>query len=252
MRSVLQDALPLSEVLWQRALALQHTDTPEGRAGLKAALNREAESIADPTVRDFYRSDFQARLREAFPWGGRTPYPVGARRGPGRQPDRRVSGPAARRPGRGMNRVTTLLALLINHPELMDEVAEWFVGVDMPDPGLEAVRRDMLALLSETPGLDAAGLYQHLCEAGHRDSLDRLLTTQLNTIEPRARRSASLEQARAAWAEISRRIELDRLQKELQRAGQALGAETTEVNSDRVLALHAELSQAERDDSDAF
>ena len=151
-----------------------------------------------------------------------------------------------------MNRTTTLLALLINHPALLDEVAEWFVGVDMPDAGLEAVRRDLFARLSETPGLEAADLYRHLCESGHRDSLDRLLTAHLHTIEPRARRSASLEQARAAWAEISRRIELDRLQKELQRAGQALGADTTEVNSDRVLALHAELSQAEGDDSDPF
>ena len=252
MRSVLQDAMPLSEVLWQRALALQHTDTPEGRAGLKAALDREAETIADPTVRDFYRSEFQARLREAFPWGGRTPYGGGGRRMSGRQPDRRVSGPAARRPSRGVNRATTLLALLINHPALLDEVAEWFVGVDMPDAGLEAVRRDLFARLAETPDLDATALYQHLCETGHRDSLDRLLTGHLHTIEPRARRSATLEQARAAWAEISHRVELERLQKELQRAGQALGADTTEVNSDRVLALHAELSEAERDDSDLF
>ena len=66
----------------------------------------------------------------------------------------------------------------------------------------------------------------------------------------RARRTASLDQAHAAWTEISRLVELDRLQKELHRAGQALGAEPTEVNSDRVLALHAELSQAEGDESD--
>ena len=253
MRSVLQDALPLSEVLWQRALWVQQTDTPEGRAGLKAALDREAGAIADPTVRDFYRSEFQARVRQAFPWaGGRTQH-SGAPPGTSRRPlERRVSGPAARRPNRGGSRTPILLALLVNHPALSDEVAEWFVGVDMPDAGLEAVRRDLVARMTENPRLEAEALFEQLCDAGHRETLDRLLSGHLHTIEPRARRSASLEQARAAWAEISRRVELDRLQQELHRAGQALGAETTEVNSDRVLALHAELSQAEDDDLDAL
>ena len=50
-----------------------------------------------------------------------------------RPSERRVAGPAARRPNRGGNRAPILLALLINHPALLDEVAEWFVGVDMPD-----------------------------------------------------------------------------------------------------------------------
>ena len=251
VRSVLQDALPLADVLWQRALTVQHTDTPEGRAGLKAALDREAGTIADPTVRDFYRSEFQARVRQAFPWG-RSAQSGGAPGNFRRSAERRVSGPAARRPNRGGNRASILLALLINHPPLLDEVAEWFVGIDMPDAALEAVRRDLVALLSDMPGLEATELYEHLCKRDHRDSLDRLLTSRMSTIEPRCRRTATLEQARAAWNEISRMIELERLQRELHRAGQALGADTTEVNSDRVLALHAELSQAEGDDPDPF
>ena len=252
MRNVLKDALPLSEVLWQRGLVTQTTDTPEGRAGLNAALVREANAIADPTVRDQYRSFIQAKMREAFPWGGRIRQAGGA---PGARrwaTDRKISGPPAGRPSRGGHRASTLLALLVNHPALLDAVAEWFVSVDMPDSGLEAVRRDLVALLTEMPDLEANVLYEHLCKAGHRDSLDRLLTKHLTTIEPRARRSATLEQARIAWNEISHRVDLERLQQELHRAGQALGAETTEVNSDRVLALHAELSQAEGDDSDPF
>ena len=250
MRSVLETALPLSEVLWQRALTVQETDTPEGRAGLNAALIREANAIADPTVRDHYRSFIQTRMREAFPWGG------GRRAGQhdgyrGRARDR-VSGPAARRPARGEFRTLTLLAILINHPALFEEVAEWFVTVDVHDDGLATTRREVVARLTDEPGIEAAALYAGLCESGHQGNLDRLLTDRLFTVEPRARRSASLDQARSAWIEISRRVEQERLQEELRQAGRALGADPTEVNSDRVLALQAELSGAESDDPDAF
>ena len=247
MRSVLQDALPLAEVLWQRALAVQHTDTPEGRAGLKAALNREVGSIADPNVRDFYRREFHDRVEAAFPWRPSQP--------PGRfdargAPVRPRAAPRPQALPRRDSQHEILLSVVLGHPMLFDEVAEALGTIEFPDRVFDGLRRELIAALTAKSGLDSAALHSHLSLAGHASGLDRLCCDRVYTIAPFARPSASLDQARAGWGEIWRRIEAKRMQVELRAAGHALGQETSESNLARVLALQAERDGAERDGSE--
>ena len=95
--------------------------------------------------------------------------------------------------------------------------------------------------------LDSAALRSHLSEAGNASGLDRLCNDRVYTVAPFAKPSASLDQARAGWREIWRRLEAKRTQVELRAAGHALGQETSETNLARVMALHAEFDGAERD-----
>ena len=62
--AVLDAALPLSVVLWTRAVEAGGCDTPERRAGLEARLTEITATIADETVRRYYRQDFRQRLRD--------------------------------------------------------------------------------------------------------------------------------------------------------------------------------------------
>src|SRR6266851_4963783 len=101
IRRILDLARPLSDVVWDMETEGKVADTPERRASLQRAVEQRVAEIADPVVRDYYRTDMRdrfARLRRAAapPWqpGGRRPF-----RGPGPEPAPFAAGAAARRAG---------------------------------------------------------------------------------------------------------------------------------------------------------
>jgi len=66
IEDVLGAARPLAAMLWQRESEQGGFDTPERRAALEARLGEVTGTIADETVRRYYRQDFSARLRQQF------------------------------------------------------------------------------------------------------------------------------------------------------------------------------------------
>ncbi len=76
IEDVLGAARPLADMLWTRETEAGTFATPERRAALEARLIEVTNTIADETVRRYYRSDFAARLRALF-----APVEVNTRRG---------------------------------------------------------------------------------------------------------------------------------------------------------------------------
>ncbi|CAK0764328.1 DNA primase [uncultured Gammaproteobacteria bacterium] len=66
MQAVLDQALPLSEVVWRLAITGRSFTTPEARAGLKAALEQQVARIGDAVVQELYREDFNRRFDAAL------------------------------------------------------------------------------------------------------------------------------------------------------------------------------------------
>ena len=66
VEDVLAAARPLADVLWTRESEAGPFNTPERRAALEARLGEVTATIADETVRRYYRQDFAARLRQMF------------------------------------------------------------------------------------------------------------------------------------------------------------------------------------------
>ena len=66
IEDVLGAARPLAQVLWARESEAGSFDTPERRAALEARIGEVTNTIADETVRRYYRQDFSARLRQMF------------------------------------------------------------------------------------------------------------------------------------------------------------------------------------------
>ena len=63
---VIDAARPLGQMLWGRETEGHTFDTPERRAALEARVNEVTASIADESVRKYYRQDFNDRLRTFF------------------------------------------------------------------------------------------------------------------------------------------------------------------------------------------
>jgi DNA primase len=66
IEDVLSAARPLAHVLWARESEAGPFDTPERRAALEARVGQITTTIADETVRRYYKQDFTARLRQMF------------------------------------------------------------------------------------------------------------------------------------------------------------------------------------------
>ena len=66
IEDVLAAARPLAQVLWARESEAGPSDTPERRAALEARIAEVTASIADESVRRYYRQDFSGRLRQMF------------------------------------------------------------------------------------------------------------------------------------------------------------------------------------------
>jgi DNA primase len=66
IEDVLGAARPLAHVLWERESEAGPFDTPERCAALEAKIAQITGTIADETVRRYYKQDFSARLRRMF------------------------------------------------------------------------------------------------------------------------------------------------------------------------------------------
>ncbi len=63
---VIAAAKPLAAMLWARETEGHQFDTPERRAALEARVNEVTTTIADESVRKYYRQEFAGRLSQLF------------------------------------------------------------------------------------------------------------------------------------------------------------------------------------------
>lgn len=242
MKDVLGATLSVADLVWRQELTAHALDTPEGRAGLRAGLDRQAQRIEDEAVRQFYRQDLRNRLEQAFPWRG------GGRRGS--KPGKPFETPGARprRPRSAvLNRATAMLATIVNHPALFAEVEEDLAMVDIADRALDAMRRDIVSSLSADAELDSDGLCAHLTAHGHESVLMQLLSAKMMAAAPFARRAAPLEDARRGWRGIVAYRDEGRVLDELRRARGDLAREATQRNLERVKQLEAQATRISDD-----
>jgi DNA primase len=172
---VLAAARPLSEVLWQLELGAGPADTPERRADLERRLGEDVALIADRTVQAEYR-----RFVRQFLYAAGRPTRRRSRDEMSPRPtfveDR---GRARASPGRAQREI--LFRILLRSPELIDEVAEEFAALEMPEPALDKLRHEILEIEALRPGLDASALRQHLLSNGFTATVDALLSPSVDS-----------------------------------------------------------------------
>jgi DNA primase len=159
-------------MLWESEVAGARRDTPERLAKIQARLLEHTGTIADRHVRFEFETLFKARCN---PWEMR-------RRGkqPAAATAMREGTPPPPRPSARVQR-EILFRILIDYPELIDEVAESFAALEIPEPGLDKLRRELLGVTPLPPGLDAPALRQHLVQNGFAATVDALFSPSVDT-----------------------------------------------------------------------
>ena len=255
IRRVLELARPLSDVVWEMETEGKSADTPERRASLQRGVERRIAEIADPVVRDYYRTEMRSRLNrlrrpETPAWqpGSRRPF----RRPGDPEPAPFAAGAAARRAGAdldGSRQERALLGALIERPALLHILAEDLAALPIVNPELARLRSGLLDALSLLPlGVDpaaddAAGdgplearlIEEHL----QRTGLGRLAASA----QAKAREAFRDDPADAdgwvgQWRRAARHMtQLTADPEELKRAEDALAEDMSEENLRRLQAI---------------
>ena len=198
-QEVLAAARPLSRVLWELEIGGKLPDTPERRADLERRLMEDVGLISDRTVQVQYRRFVAERLFEigrSARSGSRAvprPKPVFVRDGPV---------PPPRPPKRVQREI--LFRILLQFPTLIDEVAEEFAELEIPETELDRLRSAILEVEALRPGLDAGALQQHLVLNGFAAAVDALLSPSVDTGFLVRRSDPS--SVRSQWAHVIRML----------------------------------------------
>jgi DNA primase len=195
VEAVLAAAEPLHAMLWRAVLAAAETETPEGRAGLKATLAELTATIADREVRRQYEQQFRDHFWGRFGW----------KRGRG------SAAPAAVRPRAALlsardREVLGLLTDLLDAPGEGCDCLELLASIPVTNARVTRLRDAIVESLAASPDLDSAGLQNNLGLGGHGQLYDwaRMATARLGPRRPagslhlRAEALAAVDQNRAA------------------------------------------------------
>lgn len=224
MRAVLEGAHPLLDMVWGQLVHQRDLATPERRAALERDVQETCGKITERSVQEHYRRALKDRLWTLFRpqrgggrgsasgsgrggWGGRS---GGSGRPAGRwvkgkwQPERPSLGHVGVGLGLSVDKTESLhhrilLTTVITHPDLADTVAERLGELDFDDVEMDRLRRSVLDVLAETPGLDSEGLMNHLRNRGLGNGLDALLRSNVLTHAAFARPAADAQEARQGW-----------------------------------------------------
>jgi DNA primase len=263
MRALLDRAQPLAEVLW-RMETEKPTNTPERRAALEKRLDQQVRLIVDRSVQEHYRNFFRERLAEMFgarrgPVGGRTmplrfggtrwPYDRGAAdRGRLRRfapPPWREAPPDGDPQLLARRREEITLALVLNHPALLNEVEEELAQLEFLSADLDKLRIAILKTHAPQPDLDAETLTRQLKDDGFAKTVDGVLSAQVLNHAAFARIEADAETARLGWADTRSGFEKRRLGMQIRDAERDLAGDMSVENWTRMQPLLEDKDEGE-------
>ncbi|NQW12554.1 MAG: DNA primase [Alphaproteobacteria bacterium] len=244
-RRVLVLAEPMADFLWATELAAAPADTPERRADFFKRIRERARAVADRTVQQAYADEIERRIdqmrrppRERANRGGFTK----GRWTPPPKPEPRGSRAARARVGTVLARrqQQIILATVIHHPGLLDELGEALAHLELGDPFLDKLRAEILEITDADPNLDADGLATHLKASGYTDTVNGLLGAEALAHAAFARSDAVFAEARAGLMELMARVGRPRLQEQLDEARR--DAASDEASWNRLLGLQRALA----------
>ncbi len=230
MREILDQALPLSEVLWRMECGGAVPATPEGRAALQHRLGEHTKRIEDPTMRGHFTTTFKERIWQA----GRAARPGQSGGMDILQPHQVSSQSSPQR-----RQLEILLVTLISYPQLYDDVSERLGALDFTKAGqrLDNLRQEVLKTLAGQSGLDFNGLTDHLRVSEFSVELDTVMGEDVLIDASFARPDGELSNALNGWDHTYQLMSEKTLDLEIKAAQAQLAENYTEENWNRLQVL---------------
>lgn len=235
MQTVIDQAIPLSDMIWKVETESNDLTTPEARAGLKAALLAYAEKMTDTEVQTFYRTEFTKRIDATYGWKSLRNQP--RRNTPTGTPILARSLP----PNPDGQRQRLAIAGLLRQPSLFEQLSEELVALNLTGP-LDNLWQAVVSTLEMSPELDSAALRSCLYTKGLQDTVTQLLEATAKGSEHWVREGASREDVEHGLRGLIAVRRMLVAKSELQAISRN---ELTEADLTRIAALRREVMEAE-------
>lgn len=174
---IITSAISLFDFLWASVTQGRDLTVPEIRAGIVKNLNDEIAKIADGEVQRHYKALVQEKISESF--FQRKSFGGGQKQGGNKRP---MTAPPALKPRAPVFKdihTRALLAAVINHPHIFNDVEESFGSLDIPDGRLNHLRSAINSVLLDDPSLDKSVLTAHLIQAGYDREIDDICSESI-------------------------------------------------------------------------
>ena len=228
LQALLDQAVPMVELMWRQATEGQVFDSPERKAALDKVLRDKIGLIRDPSLRTHYQSavkDLRWNLFRPQPAAGKIRSGLAPRARPlSAQPSTKASALAAADDGVAQYiREAVIVAVLISSPAVVEHLLDQLSMLQLADPDLDR----MLGIMRDGGFASREEAEARISEALGAEVLERLWTSGHVGITPCLRRPDDTEMARMTVEE-----ELAKLGSE-----QGLAAELNEAIKDPQQAL---------------
>ena len=245
----LKTSLPLIEFLWNRAINGQRFETPESRAGLEKDLNAQISKIEDLSLQHHYRQMIRQKMRDYFrgekfvatrSWANSRANsqakPMAASNG-----QEFGSRQSSVKPLHPISTIDTLreriiLAILINHPDIIEDVEDELEMCALRNPALDRMRQLIIEYHQENVGTDQIGMAGRLKEflkrADFKKELDLILNENTYIHAGFARPGKDRQNVINGWRDIWSLIYGQRAKDELRLAGQQFAVELADAGQE--------------------
>ena len=218
-KNLIDEAVPMVDLIWKRETEGKSFDSPERRAGLDKSLSDAIALIKDKNLKNHYRDAlFQAR-RQFFGRqnAGTTEFKNNSRLMPQSDTKSSFLVAADEKTVSAQIRESTVIAVLMNFPELIEIFYDELIMIDLASPDCDLILKELVKLDNGTK----AEIKNELMEKIGGDKVDKLLSLSHLRVLPCLRIKGTIEMGQQTLRE-----ELAKLNSE-----RGLSAEVDEINN---------------------
>ena len=255
---VIAKAQPLAIALWQQVMG-EDARTPEARAAREQELTRKIMQIKHPTVQHYYKQFMREQLQQ---------YQSSSLRTPGKQStfynkngsprantfavtNNIVLPPLLRSADASLlNPASSLIALVVAHPPLLQDAAaeEVWLAAPMPAPWQQRLHQLITEMHIANPSLDSALLWQTIGEELPKESSEHIVKALSGLgITLAMDETMRFTHATRLWSEVVNDVDRARLKADCAEAEAALARDMTDENFQRFMALKTQLEHLEKE-----
>ena len=233
IKSLINVAEPLSEILWRISKKGYRLETPEDRAGFDKRLREMALLIEDKTVQKYYLDSFKQRLWEEFTRSKKpgqyykkagTPLPI---------KNSTTSGTI----DVNLIQQAILIITLINYPMLIEKIGEQLAATEFNSSELDKLRQEVLKTLASNPTLNHEELKDYLNKNGFLNLLGILSSGQFLNHTSFAQPGGNIELVHRGWEQTFRLFQRNQLLDEIKKVEKELAENPTREVFDLLIAL---------------
>lgn len=183
---VIDETMPLKDLLWKKTLENQNADTPEQKALIEKTIKDEVAKIADETVRGYYAQEMQNKVYYGIGKGAWKPRETFVKRDNNYKNNKMptVSLVAGTKTNLDDLVAQYVVSGLVCYPELIEEYEEKLINFEIKNAKLKNILDLMIEISHDDDNIcDMSQMIQLLQEKGCADDVKKLLEFKMILVQ---------------------------------------------------------------------